>query len=284
MKTDGSSPPPKRQTGQEDFYADTLAWLLERGVLRKDMKILLVCGGPLDRDVLLAAGFQNVTISNLDSQMKPGAFAPFAACVQDVEALTYGKDEFDFCIAHNGLHHCYSPQRGMLEMYRVSRLGVLVFEPRDSVLTRLGVRLGFGQEYETAAVAANGCVGGGTRDTPIPNYVYRWTEREIEKSIRSYTPWGKPGFIYRRGLRVPWGRLEAMNSRICYLLVRTLLPLMRLFFLCFPGQANGFAFVALKPRIPQDFFPWLELKDGQPVPNREWMRKQYNFQSPPEKK
>jgi len=96
MKTDGSSPPPKRQTGQDEFYVDTLGWLLERGVLRKDMKILLVCGGQLDRDVLRAAGFENVTISNLDSQMKPGAFAPFAACVQDVEALTYGKDEFDF--------------------------------------------------------------------------------------------------------------------------------------------------------------------------------------------
>src|SRR5689334_466539 len=92
MKTDGPSPSSKSQMEQDEFYRDTLAWLLERGVLRKGMKILLVCGGQLDRDVLLAAGFENVTISNLDSQMKPGAFAPFPACVQDVEALTYGKD------------------------------------------------------------------------------------------------------------------------------------------------------------------------------------------------
>ena len=50
-------------------------------------------------------------------------------------------------------HHCHSPHRGLLEMYRVARRGVLAFEPRDTRLVRLGVRLGFGQEYEIAAVA-----------------------------------------------------------------------------------------------------------------------------------
>jgi len=41
-------------------------------------------------------------------------------------------------------------------MYRVAGRGVLAFEPRDTRLVRLGVRLGFGQEYEIAAVAGNG--------------------------------------------------------------------------------------------------------------------------------
>lgn len=277
MKPDTASTPSQGPAGQDEFYAETLAWLLNRGVLRKDMKLLVACGGSLDRDMMLACGFQNVTITNLDSQMNPGAFAPFSASVQDVEALAYRDGEFDFCIAHNGLHHCYSPHRGLLELYRAGRLGALVFEPRDSFLTRLGVRLGFGQEYETAAVVANNWVAGGTRDTPIPNYVYRWTEREIEKTIRSYTPWGKPGFLYRRGLRVPWGRLRSMKNRAFYVAVRGLLPFLRLLLLCFPGQANGFAFVVLKPKVPQDMFPWLEWKDGAPAPKREWMEKQYQF-------
>ena len=52
---------------------------------------------------------------------------------------------------------------------------MIVFEPLDNVFTRLGVRLGMGQEYEVAAVAgaaAGSPVSGTAR---IPNYVYRWT-------------------------------------------------------------------------------------------------------------
>ena len=282
--TNQPPPPAKCASGQDVFYGETLGWLLKRGVLRKDMKLLVVCGGGLDRDVLLKTGFANVTISNLDSQMKEGAFAPYPSCVQDVEALGFKDGEFDFCVAHNGLHHCYSPHRGLLEMVRVARLGVLVFEPRDAFLTRLGAKLGFGQEYETAAVTANRFVAGGTRDTPIPNYVYRWTEREIEKAVRSYCPWGRPRFLYRKGLRVPWARLQSLNNRFYYLLVRILLPLLHLFFLCFPGQANGFAFVVLKPQMPEDLFPWLEIKDGCPAPNRDWLCREYQIEQDPKKR
>jgi len=278
MQTKKDPPPETLKSGTAEFYTRTLAWLLSRGILRTDMKILVVCGADLDREVLLNAGFQNVTISNLDQRVKGNGFAPFAGSCLDAEALTLGDKEFDFCIAHNGLHHCYSPHRGLLEMYRVAREGVLVFEPRDSFLTRVGVRLNFGQDYETAAVAANDLVAGGVRDTTVPNYVYRWTEREIEKTIRSSSPWGEPRFVYRYGLRVPWGRLRAMNNRAFYFLVRSFLPLLQFFFLCFPRQANGFAFLILKPQLPRDLYPWLELKNGQLVPNREWMLQRYDFQ------
>src|SRR6266851_8888773 len=60
------------------------------------------------------------------------------------------------CCGASGAAYCHSPHRGLLEMYRVARRGVLAFEPRDTRLVRLGVRLGFGQEYEIAAVAENG--------------------------------------------------------------------------------------------------------------------------------
>ena len=144
-----------------DFYLATLTWLLERKLLTRDVKLLVVCGGELDRDVLSRLGFRSVTISNLESDREAIRYAPFARDTEDVEALTFQDGEFDFCIAHNGLHHCLSPHRGLLEMFRVAREGIVVFEPRDSFLTRCGVRLNFGQDYETAAVAANGCVAGG---------------------------------------------------------------------------------------------------------------------------
>jgi ubiquinone/menaquinone biosynthesis C-methylase UbiE len=47
--------------------------------------------------------------------------------------MAFDDNSFDFAIVHNGLHHCYSPHRGLLELYRVSRQGILVFEPRDTL-------------------------------------------------------------------------------------------------------------------------------------------------------
>ncbi len=46
-----------------EFYVSTLKWLLDRQVLTRDMKLLVVCGGELDRDVLNRLEFRAVTIS-----------------------------------------------------------------------------------------------------------------------------------------------------------------------------------------------------------------------------
>ena len=260
-----------------DFYLATLRWLIEQKILTRDSRLLVVCGAELDRDVLREVGFRDVTISNLETDADTHAYAPFARATKDVEGLTCRDDEYDFCIAHNGLHHCMSPHRGLLEMVRVASKGVIVFEPRDSFLTRCGVRLQFGQDYETAAVAANGGVAGGVRNTAIPNYVYRWTEREIEKTISSFCPWGRSRFIYRYALRIPWGRLQMMNRPVFLWLIRLLQPALRLLFRCFPKQANGFAFVVLKPQVPNDLQPWLQVgRDGGVGLDREWLAAQYD--------
>ena len=259
-----------------EFYLATLEWLLKQRILTPEMKVLVVCGGELDRDVLRQLGLRTVTISNLETNRDTKNYAPFDSDTQDVEALTCEEGEFDFCIAHNGLHHCLSPHRGLLEMFRVARKGIIVFEPRDSFLTRCGVRLNFGQDYETAAVAANRGVAGGVRNTAIANYVYRWTEREIEKTMSSFCPWGRSRFIYRYALRIPWARLEMMNKRGFLWLVRVLQPALQLFFRCFPKQANGFAFIVLKPQVPEDLRPWLEFRDGNVHPSQEWLAAHYD--------
>jgi ubiquinone/menaquinone biosynthesis C-methylase UbiE len=100
----------------DNFYALTLTKLLNRGVLDRGHRILVVCGGRPDQEVLLGLGFQKVTISNLDERMTGNEFAPFEWSYQDAEALSCGDAQFDFCIVHNGLHHCYSPHRALLEM------------------------------------------------------------------------------------------------------------------------------------------------------------------------
>ncbi len=169
-----------------DFYSDTLNRLVQRGVLRRNMKVLVVCAGQYDRDVLRRCGFTDVTLSNLDPVVGGSGCAPFTWRLEDAERLSYDDGEFDVVIAHSGLHHARSPHRAVLEMYRVGRVGVVAFEPVDNLVTRIGVWLGVGQQYELAAVAGAGCRSGGQRNTPIPNYVYRWTPREVEKTIRSY--------------------------------------------------------------------------------------------------
>jgi ubiquinone/menaquinone biosynthesis C-methylase UbiE len=162
----------------DNFYLDTLRQLVREGVMDTGMSILGVCAGGRDHRTLLEAGFRNATLTNLETRFDVDDPGPHTLAGGDVENLAFPDGSFDFVIAHNGLHHCASPHRGLLEMHRVARRGLLVFEPRDSLLSRLGTRLGLGQEYETAAVAlsADGAHGG-WRNGPVPNYVYRWTER-----------------------------------------------------------------------------------------------------------
>ena len=100
-----------------------------------------------------AAGFTNVTITNVDDAGDDEALAPFAWERQDAEALRYPDGSFDVGIVSAGLHHCRSPHRALLELYRVARVAVVALESRDSALMRLAVRLGAVDEYELGAVA-----------------------------------------------------------------------------------------------------------------------------------
>ena len=98
-----------------DFYVDTIRKLIDKSVLRRDMKILVVCGGDWDKNALLECGFTNVVISNLDTRMDGHDYLPFQWSFQDAEKLDFDDDQFDVCIAHSGLHHCRSPHGALLE-------------------------------------------------------------------------------------------------------------------------------------------------------------------------
>jgi SAM-dependent methyltransferase len=259
----------------DDFYARTITSLLQRGLMRRDMRVLVACGGTFDKDVLSKLGFSNVTISNLDERLSADEFKPYAWSYQDVENLTFEDEAFDFAIVHNGLHHCYSPHKGLLELYRVASKGLLVFEPRDTLLVRLGIRWSFGQKYEVASVTHNGLSAGGVGNSRVPNYIYRWTEREVEKTILSYAPYGEPRFYFMYAMRVPWGRLLALKNPLFFTAVVAGMPALKLLFRMFPKQANGFGFAVEKPRLPRDLHPWLSFEDDRISVRDEWMRDRY---------
>ena len=107
------------------FYVNVLNKLISTGAISKSHSVLIVCGGPLDERVMTQVGFKDFTVTNLD--------AGIANHRQDAENLTYENNSFDVAIVHAGLHHCHSPHRALLEMYRVARKCAVAFESRDSL-------------------------------------------------------------------------------------------------------------------------------------------------------
>jgi ubiquinone/menaquinone biosynthesis C-methylase UbiE len=253
------------------FYRRTLEKLLAQGEIARSMTVLVVAGGTEDRDALLSAGFENVTISNIDDEVAD-AFAPYAWSRQDAERLDYPDDSFDFAIVSAGLHHCASPHAALLEMYRVARSGLLAIESRDSFLIRLAIRLGVLEEYELTAVYANDLAYGGVRNSPVPNYVYRWTERELEKTIASYAPYARPRVRFFHEFELPSSVLDFRRSRMLAFALRALAPAASGLARAFPSQANLFAFAVLKPRLPAELFPWLRQDGDRVLPDESWLR------------
>jgi SAM-dependent methyltransferase len=258
------------------FYDEVLADLVHANILNTHMQILVVCGGIHDRDILYRSGFRHVVISNISAPFSTDQFAPYKWVLQDAEHLTFDDNSFDFCIVHSGLHHCYSPHRALLEMYRVGRKGILLFEPYDNLLTRLGVRLRFGQDYEHAATFSKDCAHGGVGNSSIPNYVYRFTEREIVKTINSFAPYGINHYKFIYKMRIPWSQLKIRKSKIVYPAVLLALPLFKAIEVLTPKQSNNFAAVVLKPSLPDELHPWLAWDEGTLKPNRQWLSRRYH--------
>lgn len=249
------------------FYLETLKTLIAEGKLDPAAPTLVVAGGGKDRATLMEAGFTDVTISNLDERMVGDEFAPYAWSFIDGENLPVEPGRFAQIIEHMGLHHCGSPHRALLEMYRCAGRSVLVFENRDSLAMRLATRLGFVPVYEFEAVAGNGYRYGGYRNTAIPNAVYRWTEREVEKMLASWDPAHQVPVRYFYNLRLPHARIALIGNPLVRTAFRASLLPFSLVARIFPKQMNEFGFfIDKQARALQ---PWME-PDGSALSRSYW--------------
>jgi SAM-dependent methyltransferase len=243
----------------DPFYVEVLQEAQRGGALRAGDKILVVCGGPKDEASLREAGFTDFTVSNISGEN-----------AIDVENLAYPDDSFDAAIVHSGLHHCASPHRGLLEMHRIAKRCVILFEPADSLVTRLGQFLRIGQTYEFGAVADNGLQSGGWRNTSVPNWVYRFTTSEIRQTINCAAPFGPHRFRFHYRTRIPWTQLRMRRNKLPLALACAAAPVLRLLDAIGPVFSNNIAAVIVKPELPAQAFPWLELKDGRFQASAQW--------------
>jgi SAM-dependent methyltransferase len=241
------------------FVTSVFETLLADGLLASDATIRSVAGGTSERDLFTALGLTNSVITNLDTIEASAQLAPFEWDHQDAQHLSYADGSFDWVIVVDGLHHCTSPHRALTEMYRVCRLGVLVVEARDSALMRFAVKRGLSSAYELEAVVHQQGRSGGLENGPVPNHVYRWTENEFRKTIRSCDPTGEHGFRFFHGLNLPYETAALRGWGKKAVLLKAADPLMRAFTSVFKRQRNSIAMVATRPG---GLWPWLDDSKG----------------------
>lgn len=269
-----SAPPTRRHLG---FFEKTLQAMLDNGDIRKDMSVLILCGGTADKNILENLQFSNVTISNLDPRVEKNRanFAPYDWAYLDAEAIDRPDQSYDLCIVHSGLHHCRSPHLAMIEMYRVARVGVLLFEPLDSFFTRITTRLGFGQEYELAAVFTNDGKFGGFRGGEVPNFVYRFSANEIRKTIQTAAPYSPHRYRFFYALRLPVMALKYRRNKLPYYLLSAAMPFLSLIARVFPSFGNNLGAWIPKPALEQDHFPWLQVESDAIRINSDYLKSRY---------
>lgn len=260
-----------------EFVKNTLECLIKEGLLHKEDSILAVCSGIAECNLFHQMNFKSVTISNLDKRMSKKDVAPFDWKLENVHELSFGDDSFKYVFVSDGLHHCNFPHAALLEMYRVAQKGIIVFESRDSLLMRFANYFKLSPEYELEAVINHGFQYGGVNNTCIPNYIYRWTEREFEKTIQSNQPAAKHIFYYFYGLNLPFAQAKMKKSKLKYYMLCLLAPVVNVFSKVFKKQCNSFCLIALKPLIPRDLMPWLKLKNNEINFNKNYAKQHFNI-------
>ena len=248
---------------------------IDKWIKNRHDRILIAAGGTNDRKIFKELGFVNVTISNIAAGLNKKEFLPYEWSCQDAENLSFADNFFDFVVVHAALHHCRSPHRALLEMYRVAKKGIIIFESRDSFIMKIIVCLGLTETYEHVNVYYHSCKQGGLRNTDIPNFVYRWTESEIEKTISSYAPFAPHRFFYSYSHDSPCTPIRRKKGNYKVFLVNLARPFYYLFSKIFPKQQNLFACFIEKPNLEKNHFKWLKYRDDRLTFNKEWAENYY---------
>lgn len=252
-----------------DFYLAIVKTLR----LADDDTVLVVCGGSADQRALERADVQHATISNLSPHDSVQTYGSYAWEYQDAENISHPDGSFDWVIVHAGLHHCASPHRALCEMFRVARKGVLVIESRDSFVVRAAVHFGLTADFETEPALLSNGKSGGQRNLSLPNFVYRWTEREINKTLSSFDPAHKNTFEYHYMWSLPTQRIAMSRNPVVRATVRIADAGKWFLATLLPRQANNFGIVVRKS---DDLHPWVRKEGAELVADLDYISKRYD--------
>lgn len=193
---------------EKEYVKKLLRSLLRHGTIQRSDAIIVVGALAAEAQLLQDLGFTNALLTNIQPVEGVGAY-PFA--LQNALRLEYADNSFQVGIVLNSLHHMSRPHLALTELYRVSAKGVLVLESNDSLFMRALVRSGLTTDDEHSLDG-----------TDSPNYIYRWTEREIEKTINSFQPHSFSRVDYFYSFHLPMDGLAKALGIICYPLLMLL--------------------------------------------------------------
>ena len=213
-----------------EFYQNQILKFLHKG------KSILVLGASSDEASLFyKLQFRRVTLSNIDlAQLKGAEKYKFKKIKIDFRnSFKIKNNSYDYVVVHASIHHTSKPHNVLLEMYRIAKYGILIIESNDSFVMRLSVKLNFSEDFEKSAL--NTCVKG-VDGSNIPNYVYRWTEREIKKLFYSYQPDKKINIIFNYQDNIFNEGLS--NNSIKKIIITFSYLFLKIIFFLFPKQKN----------------------------------------------
>ena len=221
---------------REDFYKTQL----NKNIKNRNSKILVLGAGKLDKKVFEELQYKNFYLSNIESSTENDL-----NFFNNLHDLKLENESYDYCVAHACIHHSSKPHNAILELYRVSSKGVLIIEANDSMISRLACKFGFSEEYEISAIKKN-ITYGGVDNSNIPNYVYRWTEREIIKLIKSFEPKIKHKIKFDYGYHIKFTQILMIKF------------LFKIFFYIFPKQKNLMSIFINKNKEITEYNEWIK--------------------------
>lgn len=205
--------------------------------LNKDKSILVLGASSDEANIFHKSQFKKITLSNINlAQLKDAEKYNFKKVKIDFRNLYKIKNNsYDYVVVHASIHHTSKPHNILLEMYRIAKLGVLIVESNDSFIMRLAVKLNFSEDFEKSALNYKTYVGG-VDGSHVPNYVYRWTEREIKKLFYSYQPDKKINVIFNYQNNIYNENLS--DSFLKKIIIVISYVFLKIIFILFPKQQN----------------------------------------------
>ncbi|GMV78686.1 MAG: hypothetical protein AMXMBFR79_18160 [Chitinophagaceae bacterium] len=135
--------------------------------------VLVVCGGVGGEGIyFLNKGFEDVTSSDfsessLENATKLDYSGKLKTLLMNAEEINLPDKSYDLVIVQDGLHHLPRPPLGFTEMLRISRKGIIVIEPYESLVGNI-----IGTTWE--------------KHGEVINFVYRWDKKMVEQTVKSY--------------------------------------------------------------------------------------------------